>query len=102
MSDPADPWTVAHQAPLSFTISQSLLKFMSIELVMLHSPVTLCHPFSFSLQYFPTLGFFPVSWPLASGGQSIGASALKKKKLKKYDSQGCNLYGGWMDETTIG
>ena len=31
----ATPWTAARQAPLSFTISQSLLKFMSIELVML-------------------------------------------------------------------
>ena len=26
----ATPWTVAHQAPLSYTVSQSLLKFMSI------------------------------------------------------------------------
>ena len=31
----ATPWTVAHQPSLSFTISQSLLKLMSIELVML-------------------------------------------------------------------
>ena len=31
----ATPWTAAHQAPLSFTISWNLLKFMSIELVML-------------------------------------------------------------------
>ena len=30
----ATPWTAAHQAPLSFTISQSLFKFMSIESVM--------------------------------------------------------------------
>ena len=29
-----DPWTVAHQASLSFTISQSFLKLMSIELVI--------------------------------------------------------------------
>ena len=29
------PWTTAHQASLSFTISRSLLKFMSIELVIL-------------------------------------------------------------------
>ena len=28
------PWTAAHQASLSFTISQSLLKFVSIESVM--------------------------------------------------------------------
>ena len=30
----ATPWTVAHQASLSFTVSQSLLKLMSIESVM--------------------------------------------------------------------
>ena len=35
MSDSATPWTAACQSSLSFTISQSLLKFMSIELVML-------------------------------------------------------------------
>ena len=32
----ATPWIVACQVPLSSTISQSLLKFMSTELVMLH------------------------------------------------------------------
>ena len=37
------PRTVAHQAPLSFTISQSLLKLMSIELVMLSNHLILCH-----------------------------------------------------------
>ena len=35
--------TAAHQAPLSFTISQSLLKFMSIELAMLSNHLILCH-----------------------------------------------------------
>jgi len=35
MSDSATPWATAFQASLSFTISQSLLKFMSIESVML-------------------------------------------------------------------
>ena len=34
MSDSATPWTVAHQASLSFTISWSLLRLTSIELVM--------------------------------------------------------------------
>ena len=34
----ATPWTAAHQASLSFTNSQSLLKLMSTELVMLSSP----------------------------------------------------------------
>ena len=39
----ATPWTVAHQASLSCTISRSLLKFMSIELVMLSRHIILCH-----------------------------------------------------------
>ena len=38
------PWTAAHQASLSFTISQSLLKFKSIELVMLSNHLILCSP----------------------------------------------------------
>ena len=38
----ATPWTAAHQASLSFIISRSLLKFMSIELVMLSNHLILC------------------------------------------------------------
>ena len=37
------PWTVAHQASLSITNSQSLLKLMSIESVMPSNHVCLCH-----------------------------------------------------------
>ena len=40
----ATPWTAAHQASLSVTVTWSLLKFMSIELVMLSSDLILCHP----------------------------------------------------------
>ena len=36
------PWTAAHQASLSFTVSQSLLKLMSIESVMPSSHLILC------------------------------------------------------------
>ena len=38
------PWTTAHQASLSFTISWSLLKLMSIESVMPSNHLILCHP----------------------------------------------------------
>ena len=38
-----DPWTAAHQASLSITSSQSLLKLMSIELVMPSNHLILCH-----------------------------------------------------------
>ena len=63
----ATPWTAALQVSLSFTISWSLLKLMSVS-----SSVT---PFSSCLQSFPASGSFPVSWLFASGGQSVGASA---------------------------
>ena len=44
VSDSATPWTAAHQASLSFTISQSLLKLMSIDLVMPSNHLILCRP----------------------------------------------------------
>ena len=44
MSNSVTPWTAAHQASLSLTISQGLPKFMSIELVMSSNLLILCHP----------------------------------------------------------
>ena len=67
----ATPWTAARQASLPLTISQSLPKFISTELVMPSSVAT----FSFCLQSFPASESFPVSWLFVSGGQSIGALA---------------------------
>ena len=40
----ATPWTAAHQASLSITKSQSLLKLMSIELVMTSDHLIICCP----------------------------------------------------------
>ena len=50
-------WTAAHQASLTFTISWSLLRLMSVKSVM------------------PSTISFPMSWLFASGEQIIGASA---------------------------
>ena len=69
------PWTAALQAFLSSTVSQSLLKFMSIELVMPCSHLYSIIPFSSCHQSFPTLGSFPLSLLFISGGQSTGALA---------------------------
>ena len=69
------PWTAAHKASLFFTISQSLLKHMFIELVMSCNHLILCHPFLLCLPSFPALGSFPVNQLFTSDGQSIGASA---------------------------
>ena len=72
------PQTAAHQASLSFTISQSLLKLMSTESVMLSNHHLIpCHPPLLLLSVFPSIKVFPhwVSWLFTSGGQSIGVSA---------------------------
>ena len=69
-----NPWTAARQACLCFTISQSLLKLMSIELVLSSNHLSLCHPLSSCLQYFPVSGSFLMSQFFASNGQSISFS----------------------------
>ena len=55
MSDSLRPHglTVSCQVPLSFTISWSLLKFLSSEMVMLSNHLTLCCPLFFCLHSFP-------------------------------------------------
>ena len=71
----ATPWTAGHQASMSFTISRSLFKLMSIESVMSSNHLILCCPFSSYLQSFPASRSSSISRCFTSGGQSIGASA---------------------------
>ena len=52
---PATPWPAAHQSSLSFTISQSLLKLTSIEMVMLSNHLILCHPLLLLPPTFPSI-----------------------------------------------
>ena len=67
--------TAAHQASLSFIMSQSLLKVMSIKSVMHPTISSSVTTFSSCLQSFPTSGSFRKSWLFTSGDQSIRASA---------------------------
>ena len=69
------PWIAASQASLSFTITQNLLKLMSIE-SMIHPTISSSViPFSSCPQSFPESGSFPMSWLFTSGDQCIRASA---------------------------
>ena len=52
------PWTAAYQASLSFTISQSLLKLMSIESVMPSNHLFLCHRLLLLPSIFPSIRVF--------------------------------------------
>ena len=64
-----DPWTAAHQSFLSFTISQSLLKLMSIEAVVPSYHLIPCHPLFLLFSVFPSIRVFSnesavlIRWP---------------------------------------
>ena len=53
------PWTAAHQASLSITNSQSLLKLMSTESVMPSNHLILCRPLLLLPSIFPSIRVFP-------------------------------------------
>ena len=63
------PWTAAHQASLSFTISQSLLKLLSIESVMPSNHLICCHPLLLlpsifaSIRVFSSEAALHIRWP---------------------------------------
>ena len=63
------PWTVACQDSLSFTISWSFLKFMSVESVMLSNHLILCCPLFLQPSIFPSIRVFSnesalqIRWP---------------------------------------
>ena len=77
----ATPWTAARQASLSFTISLSLLKLMSIESVMPSNHLILCR---LLLLPFPLSGSFPVSQLFESGGLSYRSFSFSISPSHEY------------------
>ena len=65
----ATQWTAGRKASLSITNSRSLLKFMSIKLVMPSNRLILCHPLLLPPSFFPSIRFFSnesalrIRWP---------------------------------------
>ena len=63
------PWTAAPQASLSFSLSQSLLRLVSIESVMLSNHLIFCHPLLLLPSIFPSIRVFSnesalcIRWP---------------------------------------
>ena len=63
------PWTAAHQASLSITNTQSLLRLLSIESVMPSNHLILCHPLLLLSSIFPSIRVFSnesvlhIGWP---------------------------------------
>ena len=99
-----DPMDCSTQASLSVPISWGLLKFVSIQLVMLSNHLILCCPLSSCPQSFPASGSVPKialfasgSVPkialFASGGQTIGAYRSDIRyicRLEIYESWWCD------------
>ena len=92
----AIPWTAASQASLSFSNSQSLLKLMSIKLVMPLSHLVLCHQLLLLPSNFPSIRVFSnelvlhVMWPkywsfIGSISTSNGYSGLISFRTDWFD-----------------
>ena len=73
-----DPWTAAHQASLSLTISQSVLKFTSIELVMPSNHLILCRPPLLLPSIFPSIRVFSNELALCINGRSMKIQQIPK------------------------
>ena len=88
------PWTATHQASLSFTVSLSLLKLMSIESVMSFNHLILCHPLFLLPSIFPSIRVFSsesallIRWPKYwsfSSSSSIEYSGLISFTIDWFD-----------------
>ena len=109
VSNSATPWTAARQASLSFTISWSLLKLMSMESMMPSNHHIFCHLLLLLPSIFPSIRVFsnesalhvkqPKYWPLSSASVLLmnmqdrfhlgltGLISLKPKGLSKVFSK---------------
>ena len=82
----ASPWAAAHQASLSYTISQSLFKLMSIESVMPSNHLILCCPLLFLPSIFPSIRVF----------SSESALHIRRPKYWNFSVSSSNEYSGFM------
>ena len=78
------PWTAARQASLSFNISRSLLKLMSIELVMPSSHLILCHPLLLLPSIFLSIRVF----------SNVPSLCIRRPKYWSFSISPSNEYSG--------
>ena len=92
----ATPWIAARQASLFITISQSSLRFTSIESVTPSSHLILCCPLLLLPPIPPSIRVFSNESALHRGGQSIGVSALVSFLLKNTQDWSPLEWTGWI------
>ena len=89
MSDSITPWAAAYQASLSITNYHSLLKFMSIKLVMPPSNLILCHPLLVLPSIFPNIRVF----------SNESALRIRRPKYWRFSISPSNEYSGLISFT---
>ena len=83
-----------------FSVPQSLLKFISIESVMLSNHHILRCPFLLLPSNFPSIRVFPMSQVFASGGQSTGSFSFSVRPSNEYSGFiSCRI--DWFDLLTV-
>ena len=93
----ANPWTIPCQASLSFTIYWSLLKLMSIELVMPSNHLTLCHPLLLLPSIFPSIRVFSnesalrIRWPKYWSSSFSISPSNEYSRLISFKTAWCEL-----------
>ena len=89
------PWIAAQQASLSITSSQSLLKLMSITLVMPSNHLVLCRPLLLPPSIFPSIRVFSnesvlrIRWPKYSVSASVSVLAMNIQNWSPLELVGC-------------
>ena len=90
------PWTAAHQASLSITNCQSLLKLMSIESVMPSNHLLLCHPLLLLPLIFPSIRVFSNESALHIRWPKYWSFSFKISPSNEYSGM-ISIRMGWLD-----
>ena len=96
----ATPWTAAHQASLSITNSQSLLKLMSIESVMPSNHLILCRPLFLLPSIFPSIRDFSNESALGIRWPKYWSSSFSISLPSEYSGL-ISFRVGWLDVRAI-
>ena len=94
------PWTAACQASLSSTVSQSLLKFMSIESVLLSSHLILCCSLLLLPSIFPSIRVFSNESVLGIRWPKYWSFSFSISPSNEYSGL-ISLRMGWLDLLTV-
>ena len=96
----ATPWTAAPQASLSFIISLSLLKLMSIESMMLSNHLILCCPLLLLPSIFPSIGVFSGEYALCIGWPKCWSFGFSISLSNEYSGL-ISFRMDWLDLLTV-